>query len=142
MKTNSNLNRYKKIQKRSIPSKTVFKVLSSGFSVKFGVLFFFAIAIFYVFFTPDFKDFKFSEDTPVTEGRITNITGTGNNIGNNEIYKYEFEYTLKGVKYHNASYLPKESKKDTVTIEYLADNPSVSRIKGMTVGVISPGVFL
>jgi len=141
MNTHTNFNRYKKIRKRSIPSKTALKVLSKGFSVKFGIFFFFAVAIFSIIFPPSFKDFKFSDNSPVIEGRITDIIGTGKSFGKNKIYKYKFEYTVDSIKYNNASYRKKKINKDTVTIEYLVDNPSISRIKGMTAGVIAPGGF-
>ena len=141
MNTDSKLNRYKKNRKRAIPAKSAFIVLSKGFLAKFGIFFFFAIAILYIPFTPSFKDFKFSDDSPVIKGKITKITKTGSSIGNNKIYKYEFEYTVSGIKYHSESHFSGKKKNDTVTVEYLVDNPSISRIKGMTVGVISSGSF-
>ena len=141
MNTKSKLNYYKKIKKRRISAKISFKVLSKGFLVKFGSFFFFIVEILYIPFTPNFKDFKFSDDTPTIEGRITDIIETSSSIGDNKIYKYEFVYIVDSIKYFNKSYFSEEKEYDVVSIEYMVDNPSISRIKGMTVGVVSPGVF-
>lgn len=62
------------------------------------------------------------------------------------IYKYEYKYSVASKSYKAISLdtnrlINKQIEGDFVVVEYLADNPSVSRIKGMTSGLhLSGGI--
>lgn len=94
-----------------------------------------------------FNSVQFGEDSPQTTGKVVSIRGTNTTVNNQRVMECEYtfegpdgnEYTGAGYGYYN---IPRIG--ETVQIQYLADDPSKSRMigrDGISTGAI-PYVFL
>ncbi len=78
--------------------------------------------------------FKFKGETIETSGKLIKMESTSASINKQNVQEFKFSFIdQNGVK-HNASsygYYGDKPKTEDIIIEYLTNNPEVSRIKGM-----------
>ena len=91
----------------------------------------------------DWKSLKFAaaSNLKLTAGHVYEISATAVSVNKRRVIRYRFTYrvpdsgTLQGVSYMNGVH---RFGTNAVPVEYLPDNPAVSRIRGMRSGIISP----
>jgi len=126
---------YSKIKKRNIPASIFFKALFKSFSSRNGLIFFIVSSLFLIPFRVSINDTKFTDDSPLVDGKITEVVKTNGSKGDVSIYKYKYSYIVAGKKYKGKSYKLGKEEPEVVHIEYLPEKPQISRIKGMTIGI-------
>ncbi len=90
--------------------------------------------------TSGFSGNRFPKTAPVTTGNLISRTPTNTMLGKHYIYKFIYSYSLpSGDIITDKSYaVGTQNNLDSVlTIEYLAEQPEISRIKGMQRGQIN-----
>lgn len=91
---------------------------------------------------------QFSDSDPVTMGELVDKTKTGSRSGGRRgyfLYKYEFAYVVKSVRYEGRSFARDIGNINgtKVPVAYVPDNPGVARIQGMSSGTaVRTGVWL
>lgn len=137
---------------RPVPLLVRLRVLLGGTASQIGwVLFGFGMIFFWAFvWRADLTSwYRFRGVVPVTEGRVTRSSDTRASEGGSKgrrgtpIYKNEFTFAVDDKEYRNASYavgirLPVGRM---VSVQYLASDPSVARIRGMRANVFGPAVL-
>ena len=126
---------------RRVPISTRIAVQFGGFLVQFGALFFaFGMIFWWVFGAQSDVTswFKFMGDLATTQGTVINVEDTGISEGGSDstpgtpIYQVFYQFELDGVRYadecYGTGYYPPMGT--TVVVEYVADDPTTSRIEG------------
>lgn len=101
------------------------------------------VAVFVVLNIVDLKSLKFvgASGLKIAPGRVHEVSATAVSVNKRRVIRYRYTYkvagfgTLSGVSYMNRVH---RFGTNTVPVEYLDDDPSVSRIRGMRSGIISP----
>jgi hypothetical protein len=78
-------------------------------------------------------------------GAITKVSGTNASENDSPVYEYAFAFTTRGEeKVTGRSYFSgaRWSVGESVTIEYVPDEPAIARIQGARISVFSPSVLL
>lgn len=137
---------------RSVPLNIKTKCLFSGLKYQISFLFLGFATVFFLVFAFDYSSILFSvSEIKTTSGTLihkektifntrTFNSGSGLPTGRGEkIYKHLYTYSVTGKFYKASSFGINMSidKKIPLVVEYLTNNPSISRIQGM-----SPGVHL
>lgn len=132
-KSNHFLKNNQQISIRKVDLLTMLRVLFGGIFFLFG----FSLLVFGLFFViifgsfVSFSDLRFTNSNPTVRGKIINIERTSATNAKKPIYKYSYTYEVNGKKYQGVSYAVGEQDNDIVLVQYLPDEPNVSRIKGM-----------
>jgi hypothetical protein len=120
---------------RVVPINTLIHVILGNTYSVIGFIFVAFSWIFCVIFigSMDTSSFSFSDDSPITQGIVSNIEETSSSENKRRIYAYTFDYQANRRKYSDISYQSNSNVNvgDTVQVEYLADKPEVARIQGM-----------
>lgn len=93
----------------------------------------------------DPHDEKYITKEVVTcDGVLTDISPTNTSVNENKIYKYTFKYKLNGNSVHGFSFSEQIEKSisDSIQIEYIAENPEISRIVGTRNGAFKKDEIL
>jgi hypothetical protein len=131
---------------RHIPISTRIAILFGGFKNQFGWMFFgFGMIFFWAFaMNADLSSYHFDNDVVVVQGVAMRSNAT--NASENEVAVYANHYSFRaedGREYHGVSYatgiMIKEG--ESLTIEYPAGKPELSRIQGMRMKIFSPFVL-
>jgi hypothetical protein len=122
-------------------------VLFGGFSNQFGWIFFGFGLIFVWVFTAhsDITSIVlFRLQTTTTIGIVKSVQYTNAGEGNAPIYEVKYTYIDNlGKQHHGASYIKGEPQKAVrVTVEYVSDFPSISRVEGMRREMFSPWTII
>lgn len=133
-------NRGRDTRKR-VPLSTRLAVTFGGFTVQFGALFFaFGMIFWWVFGAQSDVTswFHFMGDLSSTAGRVVSVENTGISEGGSDsspgtpIYRVSYEYYAGPVLFSGDCYGTGFSPEpgSVVTVEYVANDPAVSRIEG------------
>ena len=101
-----------------------------------GLIFFVFGMVFLIVFgsASDFSAIRFRL-SPInnTTGTIIESRGTSYSENDRNVIKYNYKYEIQGVKYYGKSFSStiRRSENQTVEVQYLTNNPKISRIKGM-----------
>ncbi|MCD6067194.1 MAG: hypothetical protein K0S33_2020 [Bacteroidetes bacterium] len=78
--------------------------------------------------------FIFGQNDPTCTGVITNVFTTSNGDDAGDIVKYAVSYSVNGARYSSSSYSSsiKLKETDTTTVQYIAKNPAIAVIPGMS----------
>ena len=107
-------------------------VFFSGINMAIGTLFLVVFG-----FSVDFDDWKFSDDSPLAQGVVSQVHTTGSSVNEMPVYRFVYDYTTAtGEKYKGQSFGTDVyiSKGSQVNVQYVEDNPEISRIEGTTKG--------
>ncbi|MCT4591169.1 MAG: hypothetical protein N4A71_25340 [Carboxylicivirga sp.] len=118
-----------------IPLSIIIKVLFSN-KLTFTGLFVIAVSgVLLLTFLPNtdphVKKYQ-TEEVQTNKGIITDISDTNISVNGNQIHKYTYKFELKGnaEEGHSFSKLLEANVGDTVQVEYLKEDRSISRIEG------------
>jgi len=121
---------------RQIPLLLKIKVIVGNPVGMIGLFFLiFSIPFIIVFIgNSAFSSYKFDKVPPTVEGTVTSIVPTNSSVNGATVYEYHYDYPLpNGVTSSGISYtegkIMEEGQK--VKIEYVYDNPQLSRIQNM-----------
>lgn len=108
---------------------------ASPFAV-FGTFFFLFGCLFVVVFgsATDFQSaFRMSATDPLVQGTLIGTEETSSSVNEQAIYDYHYRYRVGSNDYEGHAFAPNKglTPESPVIVQYVADNPSVSRIKGM-----------
>jgi hypothetical protein len=115
--------------------KIILKILFSNKSIYTG-LFIFSIGIlFLLVFVPatDFKNHLYENEKYETiKGTINSTNETNSTFNNEKIFKYNYTFEINNNKYESHSYgiYRTIARNQEYEIEYIVNNPNISRIKG------------
>lgn len=137
---------------RHVPLTVKLRVLFGGFSNQFGWLFFGFGMVFVWIFLPraDFSFLTFRGEIKTTKGQITACKDTNFSEGGSKhskgrpVYAYHYAYTDEAGTEHEGVSYSTAGKKEVgrpMDVEYLADEPATSRIKGMRRAPMPPFVL-
>ncbi len=134
---------------REIPFSLKVNCFLGGLRYQFSLLFLSLFVVFFLVFAFDFSSIIFS----FSENKIEKITGTLINttetIFNEGVHRPVpilgediYKYSVSGKSYKASSlganrFIKKKLEENSIVVEYIVNNPSISRIKGM-----SPGLHL
>jgi len=93
----------------------------------------------------DFSDYKFSDNPSVTRGNIKNVIPTNSYINDVQVIKYQYNYTTPdGKKFESESYSTGNqfTINQDVVVEYIQDEPEISRIEGTRKGAFEFWILL
>jgi len=122
---------------RNIPIFVTLTVLFSDVLSIIGLVFFLMGSIFVLVFgsLSDWSSFSFDENSPTVTGYVNDIGETGASINDEYVLEYFYTYKLlDGSEYEGVSYMEGDSGIELgseVQVEYVKDNPEISRIQGM-----------
>jgi len=87
-----------------------------------------------------FSEFKFSEKSPFVNGQITNVLGTNSYENKVRVFKYDFKYSINSKQYSGTSFTTGQKFEvgQVVNIQYVENEPQVSRIENTRNGAFSP----
>lgn len=76
---------------------------------------------------------EFRGDTEEVQGLVVELRETGSSENENTVWAVDYQYDVAGKKHYGTSYStnPQFSEGGPATVEYLANHPERSRIKGM-----------
>ncbi len=75
---------------------------------------------------------EFRGETAGAEGQVTGVSGTSMSVNEQTVMRVSFAFTdAAGVERRGSSYTTGSTPSGRVAVEYLADDPTVSRIRGM-----------
>jgi hypothetical protein len=125
-----------------IPYATLLNSFFLGNLIRVGFLFLLVSGIFISVFVPNIDTLasKYEEEeTILSNGILTEIIETSSIVNDQRIYQYNYSFNFDGNTLHGSSYayLVDVNVQDTVSIEVIANLPSISRIKGMRNGAFS-----
>lgn len=132
--------------KRHVPTATRLKVLFGGVTNFMGWFFFgFGMVFVWVFvMNMDLGFWYFSADSPKTTGKITKVGATNSTVNKQRVYACYYEFrttegkTFQGISYAYGNY-PQEDF--DVTVQYVAKDPSISKVEGLSQGAFPPFVL-
>lgn len=131
--------------KRIVPARVKLGIIFGKFQTIFGLVFFLFSLIFFAIF---FSFVKFDEpgnNSPAIEGIVTKVERTNTSVNDREVYAFHFEYRLPDGTIHSGKSYSEKMYYETgsaVEIQYSADDPAISRIKGMRSGEFGPWIML
>lgn len=146
--TNFGKNSFENAKARNLPLFSTIQIFFSGVMAIIGIVFFLIGSLFVFVFgmLVNFDDMKFSEsDLITTEVEIISATETTATENDTPVYKYNYSYKVpSGEEYTDISYNTGAAyfKNDVVEVQYLKDNPKLSRIIGMRKGTFTPWILL
>lgn len=120
---------------KKIPFKILIKVLFSNKLIFTGLFIVSTIGILLTTFllNMDPHEEKYNtKEVIICSGVLTDISETNTSVNENKIYKYTFNYILDGRSLQGVSYCEQIEKNisDSIRVEYIAENPEISRIVG------------
>lgn len=131
---------------RNVPIGLQFGIFFSGTLMFVGVMFFIIGTFVFIPFATQisFKGLQLHQNSPTTEGTVTNISPTNSTSNHRTIYRYDYEFTdNKGTKHTGASYMPQDDEDlKQVTIQYSENNPNISRIQGLSTGAFPAAIII
>ncbi len=121
---------------RHVPLKVLIRALLTHPLSMIGIFFSLMGAVFLIVFAQvaDLQSFRFSGGIHITEGTVERIEAQNATSNEQRIYGYHYTYPLpagedfSGISYTTGIVMAEGEK---VEIEYLINEPEVSRIKGM-----------
>lgn len=121
---------------RTISVGLKIKIFFSNPFAVMGVVFFLFGSIFPIVFgsMADFRStFSFSNSDPLVKGVIVAIEKTNNKVNKRNVLDYTYQYNVNGKSYTNHSFstLSDRNEHDTVNVQYLIGEPTVSKIQDM-----------
>jgi hypothetical protein len=131
---------------RSVPL-TVIGSAMFGATGAFGAIFLIAGLGFTLIFTRGYRpvdDFRLVASKATARGVITSVSEMNATENDVEVYEYGFTFTARNErKYAGYSYTTGRqwSVESAVTVEYVADDPSIARIQGARTSLFSPWVL-
>jgi len=136
------------VKARNIPFSSTISIFFSGVLTIIGLSFFLLGSLFLVVFGMmiDFNDWRFSDSDPITtQTKVIEVRST--NASENKVRVYEYIYSYKtpeGKEFTGTSYNTGTARfeNDVVRVQYLKDNPQISRIEGMRKGEFSPFIII
>lgn len=99
----------------------VFFVMGSFFMIIFGSMI-------------NFDDLKFSKNSPVTKGYITNSRTTNSYVNDQAVIEYSYEYTTQNGQQFTGTSFTTDYLSDSINVTYLANNPETSKIQNTNSG--------
>lgn len=136
---------------RELPFSLKVKCLFAGLRYQISLLLLSLFVVFFLVFAFDYSSIIFSiykNKIEKTNGTLINKTETIFNTGvgrpipilGETIYKYKYKYSVAGKSYKATSLgansrINKKTEGGSVVVEYIVNNPSISRIKGMSSGL-------
>ena len=133
---------------RKLPFFTKIQIFFSGVMAIIGIEFLLMGSLFMFVFgmLVNFDDLKFSKNDPITTNvEIISTEATSATENERPVYKYNYSYkTLNEKEYKGFSYSSDSPnfKNGGKKVQYLEDNPSISKIVGMRKGTFSPWILL
>lgn len=118
-----------------------------GVTGSFGAIFLIAGLVFTLIFTYGYRpidDLRLVYSKTTARGMITSVSETNSTENDVEVYEYEYTFTARNEKKvtgHGYSTGRRWSVEAPVTIEYVPDDPSISRIQGARTSVFAPWVL-
>lgn len=135
------------VRGRDLPLRLKLKVIFGNPLTIIGLAFLIISIPFVIVFVgnSDFRSLKFNRNSPVIEGTIDKVTATNSTVNNQRVYKYTYNFRRPdgtpqtGVSFTEGKIYQEGEKVD---IEYVYDEPAISRIKGMKTSTFDLWVFL
>jgi hypothetical protein len=131
---------------RSVPLPVIASAMF-GITGGFGAIFLIAGLLFTLIFTQGYRpvdDFRLVSSQATARGVITGVSETNATENDMEVYEYEFTFTARNERtYSGRSYTTGRqwSVESAVTVEYVADDPSIARIQGARTSLFEPWVL-
>ncbi len=138
---------FENTQARDLPFFTEVQIFFSGILTIIGLAFFGMGSLFMLVFgmSVSFDDWKFSDDDPIsTKVEIKAINNTNASSNKIPVYQYVFSFeTSEGKVYESNCYNTGLANFENmeIKVQYLQDNPQISRIEGMRKGEFSPFIM-
>lgn len=126
----------------NIPFWTLVNCFLSGILVRVGFLIVIISSIFLIVFVPniDSQAEKYEKEKVILKnGILTQIIETNLIVNNQRIFQYNYIFNYNGNEKKGSSYafIQNVNVQDSVSLEIIANNSDISRIKGMANGAFS-----
>ncbi len=129
------------MHKRIVPASVKRGIIFGNFQTIFGWIFFLFSLIFFAVSSSFVRFAEPGKDSPSIDGIVTRVERINTSINDRAVYAFHFEYRLPdGTVHFGKSYSEKMyfDAGSTVEIKYSADEPAISRIKGMRSAEFEP----
>jgi len=131
---------------RNISLKMKLQIIFKHTLMLIGVIFTILSLFMFIIFglQVSFEDYKFDENSPITEGKIIKVLKTNAKENNISVVKYEYEYNINSQTYKAESYTTGKQyvEQQTVEIQYIESEPQISRIENTRKGAFDPWFLL
>lgn len=147
-KTNFGNEGFGNTKARNLPFFSIIQIFFSGVITTIGIAFLLlgSLFTFIIGISVNFDDIKFTGNNPITvEVEIISAKPTGSEVNGEAVFLYKYSYkTLQGNEYIDKSYNNglADFQNNLVQVEYLENNPSLSRIVGMSKSSLPSWIFL
>ncbi len=130
--------------KRNLSSFLKLKVLFGGVTVSIGLIFTIMGLVFTLIFGSfiNFNDLKFSKEDPIVPAQLQKMEPTNTWVNDRQVISYYYKYNVNGRNYESKSNTSGFVDTANFYVQYLEEDPQISRIQGSSIGRMSPWVLL